>query len=249
MILIGFVNWELQENILPSTNQTQDKLREQIRSRGILAKRTGKSWVANDKRIYSFELDESRTENFQKVKNLSVYEFSEDDARLQAVYRTKEAIWSKDKIKFSEIGEKTIWNNNKIVTSQIINEELAEDSSPFDNLYEKPSHLDSRKLKNQIETSEIERMDYEVALEKKHSTPFLPLVIALFTAPFALSLNRKGKVVTIAYAIGVWLLFMGFTNTFEQFGLNGFLFPPFAVWLPLFLFSLLGIVWLSRVKT
>jgi lipopolysaccharide export LptBFGC system permease protein LptF len=38
MILIGFVNWELQENILPTTNQTQDKLREQIRSRGILAK-------------------------------------------------------------------------------------------------------------------------------------------------------------------------------------------------------------------
>jgi lipopolysaccharide export LptBFGC system permease protein LptF len=90
MILIGFVNWELQENILPITNQTQDKLREQIRSRGILAKKTGKSWVANDKRIYSFELDESRTENFQKVKNLSVYEFSEDDARLQDVYRTKE---------------------------------------------------------------------------------------------------------------------------------------------------------------
>jgi lipopolysaccharide export LptBFGC system permease protein LptF len=77
----------------------------------------------------------------------------------------------------------------------------------------------------------------------------LPLVIALFTAPFALSLNRKGKVITIAYAIGVWLLFMGFTNTFEQFGLNGFLFPSFAVWLPLCLFSLLGIVWLSKVKT
>ena len=249
MILIGFINWELQENILPSTNRTQDKLREQIRSRGILAKKTGKSWVANDKRIYSFELDESRTESFQKVKNLSVYEFSEDDARLQAVYRTNEAIWSKDKIEFGEFGEKTIWNNNKIITSQIINGELAEDSSPFDNLYEKPTHLNARKLKNQIETSEIERADYEVALEKKYSTPFLPLVIALFTAPFALSLNRKGKVVTIAYAIGVWLLFMGFTNTFEQFGLNGFLFPTFAIWLPLFLFSLLGIVWLSRVKT
>ncbi len=249
MILIGFVNWELQEKVLPTTNQTQDKLREQIRSRGILAKRTGKSWVANDKRIYSFELDESGTENFKRVKNLSVYEFSDDDARLQAVYRTKEAIWSKDKIKFGQNAEKTIWNNNKVETTQILNGELAESSSPFDNLYEKPSHLDSQMLKKQIADGESEQKDYEVALEKKYSTPLLPLVIALFTAPFALSLNRKGKVVTIGYAVGVWLMFMGFTNTFEQFGLNGFLSPAFAVWTPLFLFSLLGTALLSKVRT
>ncbi len=249
MIFVGLVNWELQESILPTTNQTQDRLREQIRSRGILAKKTGKSWVANDKRIYSFELDEGRTENFQKVKNLSIYEFSDDDAVLQTVYRTKDAIWAKDKIKFGAIAEKIVWNNNKIDTSQILNGEIIENSSPFDNLYEKPSHLDSQTLKKQIAESEVEQKDYEVALEKKYSTPFLPFVIALFTAPFALSLNRKGKVATIGYAIGVWLLFMGLTGAFEQFGLNGFLSPRFAIWTPLFLFSLLGIILLSKVKT
>jgi len=249
MIFVGFVNWEVQEKILPSANQTQDRLREQIRSRGILAKRTGKSWVANDKRIYSFELDDSRTENSQRVKNLAVYEFSDDDSNLRAVYRAKEAVWSKDKIKFSEIAEKTTWKNNKIETAQILNGELAESSSPFDNLYEKPSHLDSQMLRKQIADDETEQKKYEVALEKKYSTPFLPLVIALFTAPFALSLSRRSKVVTIGYAVGVWLLFMGFGSTFEQFGLNGFLFPTFAIWIPLFLFSLLGIVLLSKIRT
>jgi LPS export ABC transporter permease LptG len=249
MIFVGFVNWELQENVLPSTNQTQDRLREQIRSRGILAKRTGRSWVANDKRIYSFELDERKTENSQKVKNLSVYEFSDDNSNLQAVYRANEAEWSKDKIKFSETSEKTIWKNNKFETTQISNGELVENSSPFDNLYEKPSHLDTQMLKKQIADDESEQEKYEVALERKYSTPFLPLVIALFTAPFALSLSRKGKVVTIGYAVGVWLLFMGFVSTFEQFGLNGLLFPRFAIWIPLFLFSLLGIVLLSKVRT
>jgi LPS export ABC transporter permease LptG len=249
MIVVGFVNWELQENILPTTNQTQDRLREQIRSRGKLAQKTGKSWVANDKRIYSFELNGSSTENFQKVKNLSVYEFSEEDAKLTAVYRASEAIWTKDKIKLGATAEKTIWNNNKIETTQISSGEIVENSSPFDNLYEKPTHLDSQRLKKQIAESEIEQKDYEMALEKKYSTPFLPFVIALFTAPFALSLNRKGKVITIGYAVGVWLLFMGFTNAFEQFGSNGFLSPKFAIWTPLFLFSLLGIVLISKVKT
>jgi lipopolysaccharide export LptBFGC system permease protein LptF len=249
MIFVGSINWELQENILPTTNQTQDRLREQIRSHGILTKKTGKSWVANDKRIYSFELDESRTGKFQKVKNLSVYEFSDQDATLQIVYRTKDAVWTRDKIKFGADAEKTVWNNNKIETTQIINGEITENSSPFDNLYVKPNHLDSHMLRKQISESEIEQNDYEVALEKKYSTPFLPFVIALFTAPFALSLNRKGKVATIGYAVGVWLLFMGLTGIFEQFGLNGFLSPGFAIWTPLFLFSMLGIILLSKVKT
>jgi lipopolysaccharide export LptBFGC system permease protein LptF len=86
-------------------------------------------------------------------------------------------------------------------------------------------------------------------LEKKTTTPFLPLVITLFTAPFALSLSRTDKVRTISYAIAIWLLFMGITTVFEQFGLNGFLAPETAVWSPLLLFSMLGIFLLSKVKT
>jgi lipopolysaccharide export LptBFGC system permease protein LptF len=194
-------------------------------------------------------LDESGTENSQRVKNLSVYEFTDDDARLQAVYRTKEAIWSKDKIKFGETTEKTIWNNNKVETTRVMNGELVESSSPFDNLYEKPSHLDSQMLKKQIADGETEQKDYKVALEKKYSTPFLPFVIALFTAPFALSLSRKGKVLTIGYAVVMWLLFMGVTGTFEQFGLNGFVAPKIAVWSPIFLFAILGAYLLTKVKT
>jgi lipopolysaccharide export LptBFGC system permease protein LptF len=74
-------------------------------------------------------------------------------------------------------------------------------------------------------------------------------VITLFTAPFALSLSRKGRVVTVGYAVGVWLLYMGVTITFEQFGLNGFLPPRFAVWSPLFIFSIIGVLLISKVRT
>ena len=252
MILVGFANWELQENLLPFTNRKQDSLREQIRSRGVLAQRTGKFWVANDRRIYSFELNERMYEkanvNAQSVKNLTVYEFS-DDAKIQAVYFSKDAVWSKEKIKFGATADKTFWNRDKIETAQIRNGEIAENANPFDNLAEKPSHLNSQMLREQIEAGESGQNDFEIALEKKYSTPFLPFVIALFTAPFALSLNRKGRIVTIGYAIGVWLLFMGVSNLFEQFGNNDFLSPKFAIWLPLALFSLLGIIFLSKIKT
>jgi lipopolysaccharide export LptBFGC system permease protein LptF len=62
-------------------------------------------------------------------------------------------------------------------------------------------------------------------------------------------LSRKGKVITVGYAVGLWLLFMGITNAFEQFGLNGYLIPAFAVWGPLALFSLLGVYLLSKIRT
>jgi lipopolysaccharide export system permease protein len=71
----------------------------------------------------------------------------------------------------------------------------------------------------------------------------------LFTAPFALSLNRKGKALTVGYAVGLWLLYMGVTAAFDQFGLSGALPPEAAVWGPLILFAMLGAYLLTRVRT
>ncbi|MGI8639551.1 MAG: LptF/LptG family permease [Pyrinomonadaceae bacterium] len=251
MLFIGAMNWGIQELILPQANQIQDELRNQIRSRGVLANKTGKNWVANDKRIYSFELDEDKSGNIQAVKNLTIYEFSDDDSKLQTIYKTPEAIWQKDKIKLLENTEKIVWTDGRADITQISNIELKENSNPFGNLNEKPSHLTTGAIKEQLKNteSETEQRNYQVALEKKSTTPFLPFIITLFTAPFALSLSRKGKVLTIGYAVAIWLLFMGVTSIFEQFGLNGFVAPKIAVWSPVFLFAILGAFLLSKVKT
>jgi len=251
MILLGVLNWGIQETVAPKTNIIQDDLRAQIRSRGIVANKQGKHWVANNRRIYSFEMAEAKTDASQKVKNLSIYEFSSDETKLQNIYRTPEAFWEKDKIRFVADAEKQTLENGKFEIAKISNGELLENSNPFVNYSEKPSHLNRRQTLEQIRESgsESERRNYEVALEKKYTTLFLPFVITLFTAPFALSLSRKGRVVTVGYAIGVWLLFMGVTVTFDQFGLNGYLAPVFAAWSPLFLFSIIGAYLLSKVRT
>lgn len=90
---------------------------------------------------------------------------------------------------------------------------------------------------------------FEVALQRKWATLVIPFIIALFTAPFALSLNRKGKAATVGYAVGLLLLFMAVTSVFEQFGLNGALPASVAVWAPLGLFALLGVYLLSKTRT
>ena len=251
MFLIGAMNWGIQELILPQTNQTQDQLRSQIRSRGVTTNKNGVNWVANDQRIYSFEMDENKTEDSQIIKNLTVYEFTENDSKLQAIYKTPKAIWEKDKIKLTENTKKISWTNDKVNVEENLNIELKETSNPFIGSNKKPSHLSIKATKEQIKNteSEAEQRIYEVALEKKLTTPFLPFIITLFTAPFALSLSRKGKVVTIGYAVAIWLLFMGSTSIFEQFGLNGFISPEIAVWSPAFLFALLGAYLMSKIRT
>jgi len=251
MIVLGIFNWQLQERISPRANQIQDELRIRIRSRGMIANKPGKLWVANDERIYSFDLADVASDNERTVKNLTIYDFADDKTRLQTLYRVPRAIWERDRIRFVGDAEKVDLSAGKISASKIAGGEIAETANPFNEARKKPSHLNIQETRQQAagSDSEIEKRSFGVALEKKYSTALLPFIIALFTAPFALSLSRKGKVVTVGYAVGLWLLFMGATSAFDQFGLNGFLSPAFAVWSPLILFSMLGIYLLSKIKT
>jgi lipopolysaccharide export LptBFGC system permease protein LptF len=254
MMLIGAVNWGIQRTILPNANQIQDGFRAQLRNKGVMTLNTGRNWVATDTRIYSFEIDNEASDltEQQKVKNLSIYQLSEADNKLVSVTKVEKAAWKNDRIKFLGKVDKTIWNNDipQIVTERI-ETELLENYNPFKQLPKKPNHLSDAEVFEFIQTaeSESEKRIYSVALEKRKTTLFLPLVITLFTVPFALSLSRKGKIMTIAGAVGVWLIFMGVSNIFEQYGLSGALEPRLAVWSPLVIFGLIGGFLLTRIKT
>lgn len=251
MLVIGGLNFALQEYVFPNANKRQDDLRGQIRGGGILSKKDGKIWSANGKKIYSFELADDSGKNIQKVKNLTIYEFSTDETQITSVYKIPEAVWNADKISFQNTAEKIIWKNGKAEFQRIAGADLADNQNLFSNLSKKPNHLNISEAKRQIENSksELEKRNYEVAVEKKYTTLILPFVITLFTAPFALSLGRKGRVATIGYAIGIWLLFMGITSAFEQMGINGVVSAKIAVWSPILFFSMVGVFLISRVRT
>ncbi|PYS87196.1 MAG: hypothetical protein DMF62_13200, partial [Acidobacteria bacterium] len=114
-----------------------------------------------------------------------------------------------------------------------------------------PSQLGISDLGDRIQDteSEIEKRKLLIALEKKYSTLLLPFVIAIFTAPFALGLERKGRVVSTAYGVALWLAFVITMSVFEQLGLVGTLPAAIAVWAPVMIFTMFGIYLLSRVRT
>lgn len=273
----GGVNWALQEFVAPRSNQIQDDLRNFIRSRGVTVDNKGMYWVATDQRVYSFRIgasdnakavsaggsvvkngasDNAITTGFKcnpgcPLKDISIYEFTEDGTRLQTVYRSDAGVWEADRMRFTSAFRKTSLDGEKVATISLDAGAIAEVSNPLLGVRRKPSHLNSGETKNLIDSSEsdVERRNFGVALARKRSTLLLPLIIALFTAPFALALSRKGKSIAIGYAIGFWLIYMAITGFFEQLGLNGSLSPEIAVWSPLILFSMFGIILLSRVRT
>ena len=167
------------------------------------------------------------------------------------MYRIPFAVWEQGRIVSRGVSEKLDLTNGRVFKTKSDAVEIEEVSNPFAGVRNKPNHLDSKEIKERIANSDsdAERRSFAIALEKKYATPFLPFIIALFTAPFALSLSKTGKAATTGYAVGYWLTFLAVTSVFEQLGLSDTLPAALAVWGPLFLFVTLGVFMLSRVRT
>jgi lipopolysaccharide export LptBFGC system permease protein LptF len=266
--VLGVVNWEIQERILPVANRIQDELRTQIRSQGSVTRTGGKYWLYEDGKIITFQGSESdnakgsdapatiepgitsASDNEKRLTAVNVLQFAKGGG-LQLLYRSEKAFWRSQKLVLSGPVESAVIQDSRVQQSTVPEAEVELAADPYLGVSDKPSHLTKNQLQERLaySDSDAERRMFSMALQKRYSTPFLPFVIALFSAPFALSLSRKGRIVTIGGAIGIWLLFIGSTNFFEQFGLNGLLPVRLAVWSPLAVFSLLGVYLLSRIRT
>jgi LPS export ABC transporter permease LptG len=253
MAVIGVLNFGIQELVSTRANRMQDSLRDRIRSRNAVLNKSGTVWASNDNRIFSFKMpNASDNAKGLGLKDLVVYEFDKENRRLVAVYKASDADWKQGGIDLSRSVERIdISPEGEAKLSKPGAFLLKEDYNPLSRTITKPNHLSVFETRDKIETSdsESEKRLYAVALQKKYSTPFLPFIITLFTAPFALTLSRKGNVITIGYAVALWLGFMGTVSVFEQFGSSGILTPAIAVWSPLVLFTVLGLILISRVRT
>lgn len=265
--LLGAFNWILQEKVLPRSNELQDSVREVIRNTGQRPSDVGNRWVADKGLIYSFALasDNDKThaatvasdnekrrdgDSLVPLTLVSVYDLG-TEGKLRAVYRSESAHWQDQRLYFDGAMEKDDILGGSVVSSRQNGGELPMSIDPLSAVRQKPTHVDTKGLKDQLEktASDSQHRALAVAIQRKYSTLFLPLIIALFTAPFSLSLSRSGKAATVGYAVALWLVFTGLSSAFEQMGTGGQLSPVVAIWSPLAIFGLFGVFLLSRVRT
>jgi lipopolysaccharide export system permease protein len=252
MIAVGLVNFGIQEWALTAANRKQDAMRLRIRSNGLVKSPNGKTWVNGESTIYAFEQSGGASDNDgQAVKNLLIFELDPNTLRLNSFTRVPAAHWSDGAIRFLETGHRFFRSEGDFIYTETNSVENTESVNPFEQSITKPSHLNmsetAYKVANSV--SENDKRTYSISLQKKYTTPFLPFIIALFTAPFGISIHRKGNVFTLVFAVATWLVFMAANNAFEQFGSNGYISPFLAVWSPLIIFTILGCYLMTRIKT
>lgn len=254
-LLIGGVNWSIQEYLLPAANLRQDEARNAIRNRGEPPKPAGRTWTASGGRIYSFlPADPVNTDHrgtSPVMRDVSVFEFSPDGGVLNVALRSAEAVWSGSELTMRGNVERNDLSSGRVSTTFTSEIHLPEAQNPVVETQLKPSQLSTAGLKDRVKAAESEsdKRSLEVLIERRYSTLVLPLVMALFTAPFALSLSHKRRAVSIGGAVGVWLMFAGAASVCEQLGLNGSLPPRVAVWAPILVFACLGAYMIARSRT
>jgi lipopolysaccharide export LptBFGC system permease protein LptF len=256
MLLVGTLNFVIQERMLPSTNRLQEQTRAVIRNRGVAPATQGRQWVSEANRIYSFLLasDTEKQHRGDSVTrapaSVAVYELN-DRRELQTLFRAPKARWHDGSVVLSDSVEIVNYGVGEPVATKVAGYRLSERADPFTKLRTRPAHMTTSDLRAQIDSidSETERNSMRVIVERRHTTPFLPLVVALFTAPFSLSLSRKGKAAMVAAAVGLWLLYTGVGSILEQLAQMGSIDPRLAIWAPLLGFSFIGVFLITRLRT
>ncbi len=251
MILLGFLNFGLQEYLFNKTNRVQDSVRAQLRSRNKILTNKKSFWITSENKVISFTKEGASDNPKSVLDKIIIFKFDKDFGQIKRFIRANNAKWDNGEIILSGKVEDILFKENETVKSKKNSLSILNKVNPFKSEIVEPNHLNISEMKNRLNQSksEIERVSYLISIQKKYTTIFLPFIITLFTAPFALTLSRKGNVVTIAYAFATWLSFMGMSSVFTELGQSGYLSPSIAIWSPLVMFTIIGLYLLTKVKT
>ena len=253
--LIGWGAWTLQENVLPQTNMRQDMLRAQLKGGAATVSQEGRFWFAAPDKIYSFVTDKNnQTNQTAQLKEVEIYDFGGGGFHLKRLTRSDQGSWASGNIQLNRT-QQVEWENNLVeienkdgLQSIAVEEgvgELSLSGSKF--FYASLSDLKER-LKTADSVSEKRRL--RVALQKHFTVIVLPLIIVLFSAPFAVTFGRRGgngkANLSLVNVFGIWLGFMALSAFFEQLGYSGFLADYIAAWAPILILTSIGAYFLAK---
>ncbi len=252
-MLIAAGSWFIQERIMPQSNVRQDALRARIRGNITqLSAGAERRWLvsADGSRIYAYDFDDQR----QVLSKPTIYEFDDQQIQLKRVINGEEGKWV-DGNQFEVSKAQWISLDQAKVVREAADQlriNSVDPPSAFKPTVDRPSQFDSTGLRAYIKALKVrgaETTALTVALQRKYSSPFTVLVMALIGMPLAIEFGRKSTVIALCSAVVVSLAFWLISSGFQQLGEHSLLPPPAAVWTPIVMFACGGLYFISRVRT
>lgn len=253
-ILVSFLSFYLQENILPNSNKKVEEIWDKIndvppRSYSYLDRR----WVLSKEknRIYHYNYFDREKSVFSQ---LSIYDFDPSTWSFQRRTYSERGYLSEGHLSLANCWYRDFVNGRptKFEKSEKMDLSVVEDRSYFLKERKVPEQMSYRELGQYIEELEERDFDtvrYKVDLNYKVSFPLASLIMTLLGIPFAFSMGKRGTLVGIGLSIVIAMIYWGGIGIFKSLGYLNYLDAFLAAWGPNLIFGLIGLYLLFTLRT
>ena len=253
-VLVSFLSFYLQENILPNSNKKVEEIWDKIndvppRSYSYLDRR----WVLSKEknRIYHYNYFDREKSVFSQ---LSIYDFDPSTWSFQRRTYSERGYLSEGHLSLANCWYRDFVNGRptKFEKSEKMDLSVVEDRSYFLKERKVPEQMSYRELGQYIE--ELEERDFDtvrfkVDLNYKVSFPLASLIMTLLGIPFAFSMGKRGTLVGIGLSIVIAMIYWGGIGIFKSLGYLNYLDAFLAAWGPNLIFGLIGLYLLFTLRT
>ncbi|MFW6160301.1 MAG: LPS export ABC transporter permease LptF, partial [Acidobacteriota bacterium] len=242
-VLVGFLSFYLQENILPAANKNQEKIWNDINN---IPPRTythpDQRWIMGKdrNRIYYFRVFDPISSTFGQ---LSVFDIDLENWTLSRRIWTEKAYLKENLLVLINAWMREFDEGLPVSYKETERAEIipVEEKSYFIKEHKDPEQMSYQELNTYM--SEIERLGFattrlKVDLHYKLSFPFACLIMTLLAIPFAFTMGKKGALVGLGLSVVMAMVFWGAIGVFKSFGYVAQLPPLLAAWGPNLLFGL-----------
>ncbi len=190
----------------------------------------------------------------QKLEGFTIFELDErflSQRMIQAESAEyKYGYWLLNKVTIHEFSPA---DEPKVQQTESLKLELPETAQDFLVLHREPDEMNIKRLKAHIEKIHnygLDTKEFFVELESRRSLPMAPLILVLIAIPFAIRPGGSGglsRSIFVAVVIGFAYYF--FMAEALSLGRNGTFTPLLAAWVSNAIFSLVGLILFSAIRS
>lgn len=251
-VFIGGLDFAARELIIPETTVFNERIKkEKIRKEEIKVQTQYKNLIISLPENTRMTVGEIDTKE-KAMKGIVIEKYNED-FYLEYLILAEEGKWKNKTWMLSNgvIREFTshLWNENYF-TEYDSGIHLKPDDFVFKRMrYETMNTYNFQKYINQLQMFGKTALKERIGLNMRYASVFCHLVVMMIGIPFALGIGPKfGKILSFTLALVASFVYWGVQAITQSLGENSILSPFMSAWLPNFIFIIVGIFLLKRVK-